>query len=57
MSRNNLSHRIVQSGKTDLVILNLDNYKVQYDTTSLVLQKDIMQIGVVLTKALEYYDI
>lgn len=56
VSKNNLSHRIVQSGKTDLVILNLDNYKVQYDTTSLVLQKDIMQIGVVLTKALEYYD-
>lgn len=56
VSKNNLSHRIIQSGKTDLVILNLDNYKVQYDTTSLVLQKDIMQIGVVLTKALEYYD-
>lgn len=56
VSKNNLSHRIVQSGKTDLVILNLDNYKVQYDTTNLVLQKDIMQIGVVLTKALEYYD-
>lgn len=56
VSKNNLSHRIIQSGKTDLVILNLDNYKVQYNTTSLVLQKDIMQIGVVLTKALEYYD-
>lgn len=56
VSKYNLSHRIIQSGKTDLVILNLDNYKVQYDTTSLVLQKDIMQIGVVLTKALEYYD-
>lgn len=56
VSKNKLSHRIMQSGKTDLVILNLDNYKVQYDTTSLVLQKDIMQIGVVLTKALEYYD-
>lgn len=56
VSKNKLSHRIIQSGKTDLVILNLDNYKVQYDTTSLVLQKDIMQIGVVLTKALEYYD-
>ena len=57
VSKNNLSHRIIQSGKTDLVILNLDNYKVQYDATNLVLQKDIMQIGVVLTKALEYYDI
>lgn len=56
VSKNNLSHRIVQSGKTDLIILNLDNYKVQYDTTKLVLQKDIMQVGVVLTKALEYYD-
>lgn len=56
VSKNNLSHRIVQSGKTDLVILNLDNYKVQYDTTNLVLQKDIMQIGVVLTKALENFD-
>lgn len=56
VSKNKLSHRIIQSGKTDLVILNLDNYKVQYDTTSLVLQKDIMQIGVVLTKVLEYYD-
>ena len=56
VSKNNLSHRIVQSGKTDLVILNLDNYKVQYDTTNLVLQKDIMQIGVVLTKALENVD-
>lgn len=56
VSKNNLSHRIIQSGKTDLVILNLDNYKVQYDTTSLVLQKDIMQIGVVLTKALENFD-
>lgn len=28
VSKYNLSHRIVQSGKTDLVILNLDNYKV-----------------------------
>lgn len=56
VSKNKLSHRIIESGNTDLVILNLDNYKVQYDTTSLVLQKDIMQIGVVLTKALEYYD-
>lgn len=56
VSKNNLSHRIVQSGKTDLVILNLDNYKVQYDTTNLVLQKDIMQIGVVLIKALENFD-
>ena len=56
VSKNNLSYRIVQSGKTDLVILNLDNYKVQYDTTNLVLQKDIMQIGVVLTKALENFD-
>ena len=55
VSKNNLSHRIVQSGKTDLVILNLNNYKVQYDITNLVLQKDIMQIGVVLTKALENY--
>ena len=41
VSKNNLSHRIVQSGKTDLVILNLDNYKVQYDTTNLVLQKTL----------------
>lgn len=56
VSKNKLSHRIIESGKTDLVILNLDNYKVQYDTTNLVLQKDIMQIGVVLTKALENFD-
>ena len=56
VSKNKLSHRIIESGNTDLVILNLDNCKVQYDTTSLVLQNDIMQIGVVLTKALEYYD-
>lgn len=56
VSKNKLSHRIVQSGKIDLVILNLDNYKVQYDTTNLVLQKDIMQIGVVLTKTLENFD-
>lgn len=56
VGKNKLSHRIIQSGKTDLILLNLDNYKVQYDTTNLVLQKDIMQLGVVLTKALEYYD-
>ena len=56
VSKNKLSHRIIESGNTDLVILNLDDYKVQYDTTSLVLQKDIMQIGVVLTKALENFD-
>lgn len=56
VSKNKLSHRIIESGNTDLVILNLDNYKVQYDTTNLVLQKDIMQIGVVLTKALENFD-
>lgn len=56
VSKNKLSHRIIDSGNTDLVILNLDNYKVQYDTTNLVLQKDIMQIGVVLTKALENFD-
>lgn len=57
VSKNKLSHRIIESGNTDLVILNLDDYKVQYNTTNVVLQKDIMQIGVVLTKALEYYDV
>lgn len=56
VSKNNLSHRIVQSGKTDLVILNLDNYKVQYDTTKVILQKNIMQLGVVLSEALKDYD-
>lgn len=56
VGNNGLSHRIIQSGKTDLVILNQESYKVQYDTTNVVLQKDIMQLGVVLTKALEYYD-
>lgn len=56
VSKNKLSHRIIESGNTDLVILNLDNYKVQYDAINLVLQKDIMQIGVVLTKALENFD-
>lgn len=57
VSKNKLSHRIIESGNTDLVILNLDDYKVQYNTANVVLQKDIMQIGVVLTKALEYYDV
>lgn len=57
VSKNKLSHRIIDSGNTDLVILNLDDYKVQYNTANVVLQKDIMQIGVVLTKALEYYDV
>lgn len=57
VNRNGLSHRIILSGKTDLIILNQDNYKVQYNTTNVVLQKDIMQLGVVLTKALEDYDI
>lgn len=56
VGNNGLSHRIIQSGKTDLVLLNQESYKVQYDTTNVVLQKDIMQLGVVLTKALEYYD-
>lgn len=56
VGNNGLSHRIIQSGKTDLIILNQESYKVQYDTTNVVLQKDIMQLGVVLTKALEYYD-
>lgn len=56
VSKNKLSHRIIESGNTDLVILNLDNYKVQYNTVNVVLQKDIMQIGVVLTKALENFD-
>lgn len=56
VGNNGLSHRIIQSGKTDLVILNQESYKVQYDATNVVLQKDIMQLGVVLTKALEYYD-
>ena len=57
VSKNKLSHRIIESGTTDLVILNLDDYKIQYNTANVVLQKDIMQIGVVLTKALEYYDV
>lgn len=56
VGNNGLSHRLIQSGKTDLVILNQESYKVQYDTTNVVLQKDIMQLGVVLTKALESYD-
>lgn len=56
VSKNKLSHRIIDSGNTDLVILNLDDYKVQYNTANVVLQKDIMQIGVVLTKALENFD-
>lgn len=56
VGNNGLSHRIIQSGKTDLIILNQETYKVQYDTTNVVLQKDIMQLGVVLTKALEKYD-
>ena len=56
VGNNGLSHRIIQSGKTDLIILNQESYKVQYDTTNVVLQKDIMQLGVVLIKALEYYD-
>lgn len=57
VNKNGLSHRIILSGKTDLIILNQDSYKVQYNTTNVVLQKDIMQLGVVLTKALEDYDI
>ena len=56
VNKNNLSHRIIQSGKTDLTLLNTDSYKVQYDANNVVLQKDIMQLGVVLTKALEYFD-
>ena len=56
VSNNNLSHRIIQSGKTDILLLKMNSYKVYYDTTNLVLQKDIMQIGVVLTKALENFD-
>lgn len=56
VNNNKLSHRIILSGKTDLIILNQDSHKVQYDTNSVVLQKDIMQLGVVLTKALECYD-
>ena len=56
VGNNGLSHRLIQSGKTDLIILNQESYKVQYDATNVVLQKDIMQLGVVLTKALEYYD-
>ena len=56
VSKNKLSHRIIESGNTDLVILSLDDYKVQYNTANVVLQKDIMQIGVVLTKALENFD-
>jgi len=39
VSKNKLSHRIIESGNTDLVILNLDNYKVQYNTANVVLQK------------------
>ena len=57
VNKNGLSHRIILSGKTDLIILNQDSYKVQYNTTNVVLQKDIMQLGVVLTKELEDYDI
>ena len=56
VGNNGLSHRIIQSGKTDLIILNQESYKVQYDAINVVLQKDIMQLGVVLTKALESYD-
>lgn len=53
---NNLSHRIIQSGKIDILLLKMNSYKVQYDAAKIILQKDIMQLGVVLTKALEYYD-
>lgn len=56
VSKNNLSHRIIQSGKTDILLLKMDNYKVQYDTTKVILQKSIMQLGVVLSEALKDYD-
>lgn len=55
VSNNNLSHRIIQSGKTD-ILLKMNSYKVQYDTTKVILQKDIMQLGVVLSEALKDYD-
>lgn len=56
VSKNNLSHRIIQSGKTDILLLKMNSYKVQYDTTKVILQKDIMQLGVVLSEALKDYD-
>lgn len=57
VSKNNLSHRIIQSGKTDiLLLLKMNSYKVQYDTIKVILQKDIMQLGVVLSEALKDYD-
>lgn len=56
ISKNNLSHRIIQSGKTDILLLKMNSYKVQYDTTKVILQKDIMQLGVVLSEALKDYD-
>lgn len=55
VSKNNLSHRIIQSGKTD-ILLKMNSYKVQYDTIKVILQKDIMQLGVVLSEALKDYD-
>lgn len=56
VSKNNLSHRIIQSGKTDILLLKMNSYKVQYDTIKVILQKDIMQLGVVLSEALKDYD-
>lgn len=56
VSKNNLSHRIIQSGKTDILLLKMNSYKVQYDTTKVILQKNIMQLGVVLSEALKDYD-
>lgn len=56
VSKNNLSHRIIQSGKTDILLLKMNSYKVQYDTTKVILQKNIMQLGVVLSEASKDYD-
>ena len=56
VSKDNLSYRIIQSGKTDILLLKMDSYKVQYDTTKVILQKSIMQLGVVLSEALKDYD-
>lgn len=56
VGKNNLSHRIIQSGKTDILLLKMNSYKVQYDTTKVILQKNIMQLGVVLSEALKDYD-
>lgn len=56
VGNNNLSHRIIQSGKTDILLLKMDSYKVQYNATKVILQKNIMQLGVVLYEVLKDYD-